>query len=68
MTGAPKANKVTNAVVTDTPQVADTNTTKNAITDTPKVDVVKTTTAPTNNVSEDNEDIFAGLNFGFGDE
>ena len=68
MTGAPKANKVTNAAVTDTPQVADTNTTKNAIADTPKVDVVKTTTAPTNNVSEDNEDIFAGLNFGFGDE
>ena len=66
MTGAPKVNKVTN--VTDTPQVADTNTTKNAIADTPKVDVVKTTTAPTNNVSEDNEDIFAGLNFGFGDE
>ena len=85
MTGAPKANKITNAAVTDTPQVtdtnttniADTNTTKNAIADTPKVDVVKTTTAPTNNVSEvnkdinvseDNEDIFAGLNFGFGDE
>ena len=68
MTGAPKANKVTNAAVTDTPQVADTNTTKNAIADTPKVDVVKTATAPTNNVSEDNEDIFAGLNFGFGDE
>ncbi len=66
MTGAPKANKVTN--VTDTPQVADTNTTKNVIADTPKVDVVKTTTTPTNNVSEDNEDIFAGLNFGFGDE
>ena len=75
MTGAPKVNKVTN--VTDTPQVADTNTTKNAIADTPKVDVVKTATAPTNNVSEvnkdinvseDNEDIFAGLNFGFGDE
>ena len=85
MTGAPKANKITNAAVTDTPQVADTNTTniadtnttKNAIADTPKVDVVKTATAPTNNVpevnkdiniSEDNEDIFAGLNFGFGDE
>ena len=68
MTGAPKANKVTNAAVTDTPQVADTNTTKNAIADTPKVDVVKTATTPTNNVSEDNEDIFAGLNFGFGDE
>ena len=77
MTGAPKANKVTNAAVTDTPQVADTNTTKNAIADTPKVDVVKTATAPTNNVSEvnkdinvseDNEDIFAGLDFGFGDE
>ena len=85
MTGAPKANKITNTAVTDTPQVtdtnttniADTNTTKNAIADTPKVDVVKTTTAPTNNVSEvnkdinvseDNEDIFAGLNFGFGDE
>ena len=83
MTGAPKANKVTN--VTDTPQVAntnttniaDTNTTKNAIADTPKVDVVKTATAPTNNVSEvnkdinvseNNEDIFAGLDFGFGDE
>ena len=83
MTGAPKANKVTN--VTDTPQVADTNTTniadtnttKNAIADIPKVDVVNTTTAPTNNVSEvnkdinvseDNEDIFAGLDFGFGDE
>ena len=66
MTGAPKVNKVTN--VTDTPQVADTNTTKNAIADTPKVDVVKTTTTSTNNVSEDNEDIFAGLNFGFGDE
>ena len=75
MTGAPKVNKVTN--VTDTPQVADTNTTKNAIADTPKVDVVKTATAPTNNVSEvnkdinvseNNEDIFAGLNFGFGDE
>ena len=75
MTGAPKANKITN--VTDTPQVANTNTTKNAIVDTPKVDVVKTATAPTNNVSEvnkdinvseDNEDIFAGLNFGFGDE
>ena len=68
MTGAPKANKITNAAVTDTPQVADTNTTKNAIADTPKVDVVKTTTTPTNNVSEDNEDIFAGLDFGFGDE
>ena len=68
MTGAPKANKVTNVAVTDTPQVADTNTTKNAIADTPKVDVVKTATTPTNNVSEDNEDIFAGLNFGFGDE
>ena len=77
MTGAPKANKITNAAVTDTPQVADTNTTKNAIVDTPKVDVVKTATAPTNNVSEvnkdinvseDNEDIFAGLDFGFGDE
>ena len=77
MTGAPKANKITNAAVTDTPQVADTNTTKNAIADTPKVDVVKTATAPTNNVSEvnkdinvseDNEDIFAGLDFGFGDE
>ena len=68
MTGAPKANKITNAAVTDTPQVADTNTTKNAIADTPKVDVVKTATTPTNNVSEDNEDIFAGLNFGFGDE
>ena len=77
MTGAPKANKVTNAAVTDTPQVADTNTTKNAIADTPKVDVVKTATAPTNNVSEvnkdinvseNNEDIFAGLDFGFGDE
>ena len=85
MTGAPKANKVTNVAVTDTPQVADTNTTnitdtnttKNAIADTPKVDVVKTATAPTNNVSEvnkdinvseDNEDIFAGLDFGFGDE
>ena len=83
MTGAPKANKITN--VTDTSQVADTNitniadtnTTKNAIADTPKVDVVKTATAPTNNVSEvnkdinvseDNEDIFAGLDFGFGDE
>ena len=66
MTGAPKVNKVTN--VTDTPQVADTNTTKNAIADTPKVDVVKTTTTSTNNVSEDNEDIFAGLDFGFGDE
>ena len=66
MTGAPKVNKVTN--VTDTPQVADTNTTKNAIADTPKVDVVKTATTSTNNVSEDNEDIFAGLNFGFGDE
>ena len=82
MTGAPK---VTNVAVTDTPQVADTNTTniadtnttKNAIVDTPKVDVVKTATAPTNNisevnkdinVSEDNEDIFAGLDFGFGDE
>ena len=77
MTGAPKANKITNAAVTDTPQVADTNTTKNAIADTPKVDVVKTATTPTNNVSEvnkdinvseDNEDIFAGLDFGFGDE
>lgn len=76
MTGAPKANKITNAAVTDTPQVADTNTTnitdtnitKNAIADTPKVDVIKTATTPTNNVSEDNEDIFAGLNFGFGDE
>ena len=77
MTGAPKANKITNAAVTDTPQVADTNTTKNAIADTPKVDVVKTATAPTNNVSEvnkdinvseNNEDIFAGLDFGFGDE
>ena len=68
MTGAPKANKITNAAVTDTPQVADTNTTKNAIADTPKVDVVKTATTPTNDVSEDNEDIFAGLNFGFGDE
>ena len=77
MTGAPKANKITNAAVTDTSQVADTNTTKNAIVDTPKVDVVKTATTPTNNVSEvnkdtnvseDNEDIFAGLNFGFGDE
>ena len=68
MTGAPKANKITNAAVTDTPQVADTNTTKNAIADTPKVDVVKTATTSTNNVSEDNEDIFAGLNFGFGDE
>ena len=85
MTGAPKANKITNAAVTDTSQVADTNTTniadtnttKNAIADTPKVDVVKTATAPTNNVSEvnkdinvseDNEDIFAGLDFGFGDE
>ena len=68
MTGAPKANKITNAAVTDTPQVADTNTTENAIANTPKVDVVKTATAPTNNVSEDNEDIFAGLNFGFGDE
>ena len=74
MTGAPKANKITN--VTDTSQVADTNitniadtnTTKNAIADTPKVDVVKTATTPTNDVSEDNEDIFAGLNFGFGDE
>ena len=66
MTGAPKVNKVTN--VTDTPQVADTNTTKNAIADTPKVDVVKTATTSTNNVSEDDEDIFAGLNFGFGDE
>ena len=42
-----------------------------------KVDVVKTVTAPTNNVSEvnkdinvseNNEDIFAGLDFGFGDE
>ena len=74
MTGAPKANKITN--VTDTSQVADTNitniadtnTTKNAIADTPKVDVVKTATTPTNNISEDNEDIFAGLNFGFGDE
>ena len=52
MTGAPKANKVTNAAVNDTP----------------KVDVVKTATTSTNNVSEDNEDIFAGLNFGFGDE
>lgn len=68
MTGAPKANKITNAAVTDIPQVADTNITKNAIADTPKVDVVKTATTPTNNVSEDNEDIFAGLNFGFGDE
>ena len=68
MTGAPKANKITNAAVTDTSQVADTNTTKNAIADTPKVDVIKTATTPTNNVSEDNEDIFAGLNFGFGDE
>ena len=68
MTGAPKANKITNTAVTDIPQVADTNTTKNAIVDTPKVDVVKTATTPTNNVSEDNEDIFAGLNFGFGDE
>ena len=85
MTGAPKANKITNAAVTDTSQVADTNitniadtnTTKNAIADTPKVDVVKTATAPTNNVSEvnkdinvseNNEDIFAGLDFGFGDE
>ena len=76
MTGAPKANKITNAAVTDTPQVADINTTniadtntiKNAIADTPKVDVVKTATTSTNNVSEDNEDIFAGLNFGFGDE
>lgn len=79
MTGAPKANKITNTAVTDTntTNIADTNTTKNAIADTPKVDVVKTTTAPTNNVSEvnkdinvseDNEDIFAGLNFGFGDE
>ena len=77
MTGAPKANKITNAAVTDTPQVADTNTIKNAIADTPKVDVVKTATTPTNdvsevnkdiNVSEDNEDIFAGLDFGFGDE
>ena len=76
MTGAPKANKITNAAVTDTLQVAntnttniaDTNTTKNAIADTPKVDVVKTATTPTNDVSEDNEDIFAGLNFGFGDE
>ena len=85
MTGAPKANKITNAAVTDTSQVADTNTTniadtnttKNAIADTPKVDVVKTATTPTNNVSEvnkdinvseDNEDIFAGLDFGFGDE
>ena len=85
MTGAPKANKITNAAVTDTSQVADTNitniadtnTTKNAIADTPKVDVVKTATAPTNNVSEVNkdinvpevnEDIFAGLDFGFGDE
>ena len=74
MTGAPKANKITN--VTDTSQVADTNitniadtnTTKNAIADTPKVDVVKTATTPTNNVSEVNEDIFAGLDFGFGDE
>ena len=68
MTGAPKANKITNAAVTDTPQVADTNTTENAIANTPKVDVVKTATTPTNNVSEDNEDIFAGLDFGFGDE
>ena len=66
MTGAPKANKVTNVTVTDTSQVADTNTTN--IADTPKVDVVKTATTPTNNVSENNEDIFAGLDFGFGDE
>ena len=68
MTGAPKANKITNAAVINTTNIADTNTTKNAIADTPKVDVVKTTTTPTNNVSEDNEDIFAGLDFGFGDE
>ena len=75
MTGAPKANKITNAADTNTTNISDTNTTN--IADTPKVDVVKTTTAPTNNVSEvnkdinvseDNEDIFAGLNFGFGDE
>ena len=61
MTGAPKVNKVTNVTVADT--------TQNAVT--------KTATAPTNNVSEvnkdinvseDNEDIFAGLDFGFGDE
>ena len=83
MTGAPKANKVTN--VTDTPQVANTNTTNIADTNTTNVTVAdttqnavtKTATAPTNNVSEvnkdinvseDNEDIFAGLDFGFGDE
>ena len=68
MTGAPKANKITNAADTNTTNIADTNTTKNVIADTPKVDVVKTATTPTNNVSEDNEDIFAGLDFGFGDE
>lgn len=50
MTGAPKANKVTNVV------------------NTPKVDAIKTATAPANDVSEVNEDIYAGLDFGFGDE
>ena len=83
MTGAPKANKITN--VTDTSQVADTNitniadtnTTNVTVADTTQNAVTKTATAPTNNVSEvnkdinvseDNEDIFAGLDFGFGDE
>ena len=77
MTGAPKANKITNAAVTDTPQVADTNTTNVTVADTTQNAVTKTATAPTNNVSEvnkdinvseNNEDIFAGLDFGFGDE
>ena len=83
MTGAPKVNKVTNVTDTpqvantNTTNIADTNTTNVTVADTTQNAVTKTATAPTNNVSEvnkdinvseDNEDIFAGLDFGFGDE
>ena len=72
MTGAPKANKVTNAAVTNTTQnavtdttnITVTNTTKNAVADTTQVADTKTATAP----ADVSEDIFAGLDFGFGDE
>ena len=64
MTGAPKANKVTNAAVTDTTNIVDTNTTQNAVADTTQVADTKTATAP----ADVSEDIFAGLDFGFGDE
>ena len=64
MTGAPKANKVTNVADTNITQNADTNTTNIAVANTTKNAVAKTATTP----ADVSEDIFAGLDFGFGDE